>query len=117
MFDEHDSKIEFPIVSYDDRLQIAHETWKRGNGAIFIVKAANMHGVSKSTLRDRINGAIPKIEASQNMQRLSPGEEKVLVEWMLLLASWGWPVKVEQLHDMACELLQAKDNIKELEIH
>jgi helix-turn-helix, Psq domain. len=43
------------------------------HGAISIAKAANMHGVSKSTLRDRIHGAIPKIEASQNMQQLSPG--------------------------------------------
>ena len=82
-----------------------------------MAKAANMHGVSKSTLRDRINGAIPKIEASQNMQRLSPREEEALAEWMLLLASWGWPVKVEQLHDMACELLQVKNNIKEFGIY
>ncbi len=36
---------------------------------------------------------------------------------MLLLASWGWPVRVEQLRGMACELLQIKDDTKELEIH
>jgi DDE superfamily endonuclease. len=44
-------------------------------------------------------------------------EEEALADWMLLLASWGWPVKVEQLRGMACELLQAKDDTKELGIH
>ena len=117
MSDEHDSEIEFPTIPYEDRLQLAHKIWKQGNGAISIAKAANIHGVSKSTLRDRINGAIPKAEASQNMQRLSPGEEEALASWMLLLASWGWPVRVEQLRGMACELLQAKGDTKELGIH
>jgi len=42
-------------------------------------KAALMHGVRREILGDRIKDAIPKIEASQNMQRLSPGEEQVLV--------------------------------------
>ena len=114
---DNDSEIEFSTVFYNDWLQITNETWKQDNNALSIAKTANMHGVSKSTLRDRINGAIPKIEASQNMQRLSPREEEALAEWMLLLASWGWPVKVEQLRGMACELLQIKDDTKELEIH
>ena len=78
MSDEHDSEIEFPTVPYDNRLQLAYQTWKQGNGDISIAKAADMHGVSKSTLRDHINGAILKIEASQKMQRLSLGEEEVL---------------------------------------
>ena len=64
-----------------------------------------MYGVHRETLRDQIHGAIPKTEASQNMQQLSPGEEQALADWMLLLARWGWPVKVEQLHGMAIELL------------
>ena len=117
MSDEHDSEIEFSTILYNDRLQLAQETWKQDNSAISIAKAANMHEVSKSTLQDCIHDAILKIEASQNMQQLSSDEEEVLADWMLLLASWGWPVKVEQLHGMACELLQVKDDTKELEIH
>jgi len=76
-----------------------------------------MHGVKKSTLRDRIKGATSKAEASQKMQQLSPGEEEALVSWILLLASWGWPVKIEQLCGMASELLQARDDTKELGTH
>ena len=50
MFDEHDSEIEFPIVSYDNWLQLAHQTWKQDNGDISIAKAAHMYKVNKSTL-------------------------------------------------------------------
>ena len=80
MSDEHDSEIEFSTILYDDRLQLAQETWKQDNSAISIAKTANMHGVSKSMLRDCIHDAILKIEASQNMQRLSPGEEEALAD-------------------------------------
>jgi hypothetical protein len=51
------------------------------------------------------------------MQRLSVGEEDALRDWMLELASWGWPVQVEQLRGMALELLQEKGNTKELRVH
>jgi hypothetical protein len=115
--DNDNSEIEFPTISYEERLQLAHKIWRESDGTMSIVKAANMYGVKKSTLRDRIKGAIPKAEASQNMQRLSPGEEEALVDWILLLASWGWPARVEQLRGMTCELLQAKGDIKELGIH
>ena len=118
MSDERDSQIvEFPEIPYEERLQLAQKTWKENNGAISVTKAADMYRVKKSTLRDRINGAIPKAEASQNMQRLSPEEEEALASWILLLASWGWPVKIEQLRGMACELLQTKRDIKKLRIH
>ena len=59
--DNDDSQInEFPTISYDERLRLAQETWKQSNGAISIAKAANMHVVNKSTLRDRIKGAASK---------------------------------------------------------
>ncbi len=51
------------------------------------------------------------------MQQLSSGEEQALADWMLLLAHWGWSVKIELLCDMAIELLQAKNDMQELEIH
>ena len=117
MSDEHDSEIEFSTISYNDQLQLAQETWKQDNDAISIVKTANMHRVSKSMLQDCIHNTILKIEASQNMQQLSSDEKEVLFDWMLLLTSWDWPMKIEQLYNMTCELLQTKDDTKELEIH
>ena len=117
MSDEHDSEIEFPTILYNDWLQLAQETWKQDNSAISIAKTANMHEVSKSMLQNCIHNTISKIEASQNMQQLSSNEEEVLADWMLLLTSWDWSVKIEQLHDMTCELLWTKDDTKKLEIY
>jgi len=51
------------------------------------------------------------------MQRLSPVEEEVLRDWILKLASWGWPPRIDQLRGMAAELLKAKSDTKELGIH
>ena len=117
MSDEHDSEIEFSTILFNDWLQLAQETWKQDNSAISITKTANMHEISKSMLQNHIHDTISKIETSQNMQQLSSDEEEVLADWMPLLTSWDWPVKIEQLCDMICELLQTKNDIKELEIH
>jgi len=66
----------FTLLAYFVRL--AHETWKQANGAMSIARAATMNGVSKSTLRDRINSAIPKKrskseDATAFSWRRSPG--------------------------------------------
>ena len=50
-------------------------------------------------------------------QWLSVGEGDALRDWMLELASWGWPVRVEQLRSMATELLVEKGDTKELGVH
>ncbi len=69
MSDERDTQIiEFPEIPYEERLQLAQEKWKQSNGALSVRKAARMYRVRRETLRDRIHGAIPKAEASQNMQ-------------------------------------------------
>ena len=116
--DKDDSQIlDFPKISYNKWLWLAQKTWKQSDSAISIAKAAIMHGIKKSTLWDCIKSATSKAEASQKMQRLSPEEEEALISWILLLASWGWPVKIEQLCDMASELLQARDDTKELGTH
>ena len=64
MSNEHDSQIEFPTIFYDNRLQLAQEMWKQDNDIISKTKTANMYDVKKLMLRDHINSAIPKIEAS-----------------------------------------------------
>ena len=51
------------------------------------------------------------------MQRLSPGEEEALRDWIIQLAVWGWPVQVWQLHAMASSLLIGKGDTKLLGIN
>jgi len=111
--------IEFDMepISKAQRTALAYQAWIDGNGKLSMQKAAAMYGIGYSTLRSCINGAIPKAEASQAMQRLSVGEEEALQDWLLHLASWGWLLRIDQLRGMAMELLQCKGDTKELGIH
>jgi hypothetical protein len=56
-------------------------------------------------------------EHSKAMQRLSPGEEEALRDWIVQLATWGWPVHVWQLNAMASALLLGKGDTKPLGIN
>jgi hypothetical protein len=51
------------------------------------------------------------------MQRLTVGKEDALRDWILELASWGWPVRLEQLRGIVTELLLKKGDTKELSIY
>ena len=60
------------------------------------------------TVRDRIQGAKSRELFAQVRQRLLPAEEDVLEEYYLLLEKWGCPARINQLKQMAEELLKAK---------
>ena len=117
MSDCDNSEPVFPEIPREERLQLAQEFWRQSNGAVTITRAAMMYGLRRETLRDRIHGARSRSESHQKLQRLSPGEEKALVDWTLTLGKWGWPARVEQVHGMASALLQAKGDTKALGIH
>jgi helix-turn-helix, Psq domain len=106
-----------PELSKAMRIDLAHQAWKNANGKLSMKKAARIFGVSFSTLQGQINGAIPKAQASQAMQRLTVGEEEAICDWLLELSSWGWPVRVEQCCAMAIELLIEKGDTADLGMH
>jgi hypothetical protein len=99
------------------RINLAYKAWLRDGNKTFVRKIAQAHGIVLSTLRARINGGLSRLEANQAMQRLSAAEEDALQDWMLELASWGWPVRPEQLRGMATELLLEKGDTNELGVH
>ena len=115
------------ILSHDDdsledlpkdiRIALAHKAWIDAKGKLSQNKAARIFGVSPSTLKDRIAGAILKAIASQAMQRLTIAEEDAIRDWILELLSWGWPIRVERLQQLAIELLADKGNIVDLSIY
>jgi hypothetical protein len=112
--DEPDDLPELPMPV---RINLAHEAWIKHGNTTSVRKIARAHGVVLSTLQARINGGLSRLEANQAMQRLTAGEEDALQDWMLELASWGWPVRPEQLRGMATELLHDKGDLEELGIH
>lgn len=104
-------------LPYQERMLLAHKAYIDGRGDPTILNAAQTFGVNYSTLYGRIHGSIPKAQASQAMQRLSPAEEEAIRDWILDLSRWGWPIRVERLRTMAKELLLDKGDTADLGIH
>lgn len=105
----------------EDRIELAHTAWLDAGGpknkTLSITKAAKQHGVSKSTLVDRINGAQSYSISREYQKRLTSGEEAALLAWILRLQAWGWPPRVEQVRSMANELLLAKGDTNDIGIN
>jgi hypothetical protein len=51
------------------------------------------------------------------MQRITYAEEKAIHNWLLELSSWGWPLRIERLRQMAIEALVDKGDIADLGIY
>jgi len=109
-----DELLELP---YAERLNLAHKAWIDSNGKQKLKVLARTFGVAYLTLHDRIHGAIPKVQASQAMQRLSPAKEEAIRDWILDLSRWGWPIRIERLRTMAKELLLDKGDTADLSVH
>ena len=56
-------------------------------------------------------------EQHELQQRLTVQEEAALVSTLKLMASWGWPARIQYLESMAKDLLTAKGNNKPLGCH
>ena len=78
---------------------------------------ARRHGVTHTTLMRRYDGVTSKKDAHSSRQRLSPSEEASFVQWILQLASWGWPARISRVKQMAIEILQAKGDHQPLGIN
>ena len=102
---------------YEDRVQLAVSAWKNANGTLSMREAARQHGISKSTLDYRIRGHMTATARNQKQQRLTPEEESALVNWILSLQALGWPPRVEQIRQMATELLVKKEDMKPLGVN
>ena len=98
----------------EERIKIAQAAWLEaggpGNKILSINKAAKKHNIAPITLRDRINGAQERHIAHEDDERLTNGEERALLAWILRLQVWGWPARVEQVGFMAEELCKVKGN-------
>jgi hypothetical protein len=73
-----------------------------------IRQAAEVYSVPFSTLRDRMNGTRSKRDSFRGTQRLTPSEEKVLVQKVLELDFRGIPVRLDKLRDFASSITQAR---------
>jgi hypothetical protein len=91
------------------RIQLAYDQWKEANskskGSLSVTKAAKNHYLYESTLRRRIAGGASRKQALQAQQKLAPGEEQSLHDWIVRLDEGGFPARPCQCLQMAQEIL------------
>jgi hypothetical protein len=96
----------------DTRIQLAFDEWKAANskakGSLSVTKAAQNYYLYESTLRRRIAGGVSRKQAAQAKQRLTPGEEQSLHDWIVRLEEGGFPARPCQCLQMAQEILALK---------
>jgi hypothetical protein len=77
-------------------------------------KAAQAYGVPRSTLQERLQGRQPNVIAHQHQQRLTPEQERFLVEWILEEDSRAQPPSHPRVREMATRILHMNGDYQPL---
>jgi hypothetical protein len=80
-------------------------------------RAALDWGIPKTTLRNRLMGSESHQAAAEDQQRLSPVQEKRLVDWVLVQEALGLPPSHAQIKDFVGRILATKGDTKPLGKH
>ncbi len=99
-----------PLLPQERRIELALEHWQEPNNTLLKSKIAQKYGIPRRTFFGRTEGRQARAKAHEKEQRLAPGEEQALLEWVLRLQKWGWPPRVEQSRFMANELLRSRND-------
>lgn len=82
-------------------IKLTEQLDSKGQQLISIHEAAETCNIAYSTLRDRIAGAKSRREAHYHQQALSPEDEKVLMRWIGLLETSGFPPRLSHVREAA----------------
>ena len=104
-------------ISYEQRIQLAIKAYQNDDWNVSKRKLARQHGIAESTLRDRLKGVKPHQIAHVLQQKLTSEQEDALAHWAILMHSWGWPSRVNQLRSMATELLRESGSQEEIGVN
>lgn len=77
-------------------------------------KAANAHGVPRSTLQDRLHGRQSHAVAHQHQQRLTPEQESFLADWILEGNVEAQRPSRKRVREMAILILQMNGDYESL---
>ena len=78
---------------------------KKNNSKLSFKKLAFTYQIADATLRNRYNGKCARSDTIPNSRKLTPTEEKSIVERILDLDSRAFPVRLQHVEDMANLLL------------
>lgn len=71
-----------------------------------IKSASKTWGIPRSTLRDRLQGALPSARAQGHRQRVDPAQELFLANWVLIQIALGYPPTHAELRYIAGRILE-----------
>jgi hypothetical protein len=69
-------------------------------------RAAELYNVKRSTLSDRLNGRIGRVDTRANSHILTQNDENALESWLLSMDERGYPLSISAVHHAAVALLQ-----------
>jgi hypothetical protein len=76
----------------------------RSKAPTFVTQAAKDFGVSDTTVNERLKGRRTHEEAAEDQQRLTPAQERVLVEWIKRCAARNMGLTTQSIIDAACRI-------------
>ena len=92
-----------------DALQVWHEEREKPKKERKSIRLlACCFDVSSSTLNCHIKGGLSMLQCAASWQKLTVGEESVLVEMIGELADQGFPPTCERVKDMGCSILASR---------
>ena len=104
-------------ITYEQRIQLAIKAYQNDDWNVSKRKLARQHGIAESTLRDRLKGVKPHQIAHVLQQKLTSEQEDALAHWAVLMHSWGWSSRINQLRFMAMKLLRESESQEEIGVN
>ena len=97
-------------LSYEDRVQIAMNEYRKGGTSLRGI--AQTFGVNRNTLKNRLDGVPSTAAKATSRQRLTPAEEEAIIESLYKLWRWGWPARVQDLKTMISSIFKEKGDLE-----
>jgi hypothetical protein len=94
-------------IQQEGKILVALQDIKNGRFPS-IRAAATIYGISPSTLRDRANGVLSRVDIRANSHKLTELEENSLIEWIFSMDSRGAAPRPATVREMANILLKAR---------
>lgn len=73
-----------------------------------IRKASHLYNIPRTTLRERLKGAIYRNESRANSNKLTQNEEESLLKWIVSMDQRGAPPRPSHIQEMANILLSKR---------
>ena len=97
-----------PPTLKEARVILAVEAIQK-NEKLSIRTTAKIYNVAERTIRRRLAGHLARRDTTPNSKKLTPLEEKTIVQFIIELTARAFPPRLRSVEDMANQLLRERD--------